>query len=1232
MAPKIMNYALILASTMDAVQHTQQYTHATPAQQHIITAQVITFLRDSYPYGTQDGMWDTFAEVATALLENMDVLQHDLPVGVDCTPLDAYISRGGAIHRALHVAHSSMGAPFMVDTHGKTHMSAPVVRALGARNKRILARETIAGAVHTQRAILAHMASLSSSQGIVHDGHQQLQPAPQKGISDMNHPLAHTPLTPICYVHGHWDSAGSAHDLYSITWYQRAILEHHFDHRGVGMPVSFYAYRAQTTRGDVDAALRAQAVQHALGGCFLPPNYNGPVTATLALVTQGAFCNVDMLCSMPGTTGPPKRQCTRRLAHYTAWPLRTITVANQAILTHTPTMLGIPTEHGARNQSNTHYILIMKPIATGHGKLIGGLPGNAEPGVEPALSPAISTMTAIKPSLQHVVVPDNHATVIAKEIADIEVAPTALFQRQGHSINLQGRVMLVDKNMRVSEEHRTGQSMKPLGVGTCPKVKWLSSANNSGVLPALAPVFAPLASVWMDRTLVSTLTTAISWTGVARSPEIDPQARSALRAAAAAPIELTRYYVRLWAMALDCAAANAASETYHPRTRHGWRHVLTGIDNFSTWSPLLVGTVFGGNSTLFFDAYTLSETTDLIPVLALAAAPGLTGSTICSWLWPDIEKSLFCTNAVRPTIDHDGICYETILAAISWLSDSTATETQSAEARNFVLQMAYRPQGWGLYGNCLQSTTTAIMLPKARTAGQFISPYCLYATTVGSATSTAATPLERVQLLRAAAVAGSEFVYSIHKAAVTLQPQRWWDPATQAIHHARHSSLHKMSANGWIPAITAASIRHQHGFAVKSVHSTRMWPMARDGLARLSRSGTTNSLDIIAWNQQLLGNDGATPLFAKVCVDTEHSMITCGTPMRLAAAIGSSDPILAASVLAAAGVKCGYMLVNRATNTVNSSHWAPAGHVLNADANPKHTVSWQTATPVVQFDDPLQVLAVAALARARSECQWYHSVNYISADSDLVPASAPPQGTPHPSSQAMHASSQQAVAPTSSPGSDGEQPDEHNATTAAGEPDDLTTMPPERLTKAGDPDELLSTLVNNALNPGTRSLRLSMATLRDWTIPQRWAGDNEVLSWAADNITAAVGAKQADDPYGCAQHVQHMLMEQMRLNSLRETTAIVNRFLSSEQESKNSEDATPNTGQGPRPPAQMAVDNPALPNPTPPQHGIAKEAGAPNSASTSKSTPLKPGIQSSSTTAHALNADDIPTLAVTTSV
>lgn len=906
------------------------------------------------------------------------------------------------------------------------------------------------------------------------------------------------------------------------------------DHTWEVLNATSHAWRPQNQQADLEVDMRrlpGTAVFKAFGACAIPANYAGPINvAVLRLIAHESQSHTVLI-------RPEQRAAADGL--YKTW--KKCVCYSTELIGHldATSLAGIDTmdfdkqvQRLMRPLKHAQVVYAVRPLAGLGERSLGGtqVPFNNSSQddfalLEPMLAPDLSTLKKVTPTVSsYTPNPDLDAVCRAERATELPAVTTA-FQCVNDTVNLTCSVILTDAKHKVLEEHQAGHIMQPLMLKHG-QVNWRATNSSANTTVALAPAFAALAGTWLDRTMAATLTSAIAWSGINRGPEVDPQSRAAMRAAANLPIDLTRYYIRAWAMYHAAVCAYARREVYRPRPTHGLRHVVGATDSFATWSAMLVRNVFGGESSLFFDGHCLTDTSDICSVLALITAEKLSAAGTAEWLWPTMSKCRLYTNIVSPLLHIDGLDHYTVAATINWLADSTDTHDQMLEAKNFVSAIAMRPNGWGIFGTAMHNNQLVVALPRAVTAGQCMAPYSLFNTTIAEPSGTRAGFTEPLQHLRSTAIASTNYVYSICKAATTVSQPAWWCKTAASMYAAHTASKQRLQPLGWSVAINAADIRHKQGLHLNSATTCNMWPAARNAAARISASKCSSMLDVLAWSEQPYSNDPAVPLFAKVEIMPTDA-IQIGMPIRIATVVGSAHVNLAANTLCAAGAQIGYITSSRALGTISSVCWAPRGPTAHSDPFPTAQPNWAKFTPVVRFKDHNELFATTAMADARRHGTWWIQAKYI--QPDLQSADGAEEG-PEPvveQPKQQGGSTPQQLQGDEPPPDDDSQCDSQHADL----PD--TTAPPQTVLQIKGQDALIDTLAAYHSEPEARKLRMAYNTMAEWTIPSSLAEDNRALEWIADNVQAVCGAKQADDPGGHAASIVQKLNEQIRLNVMR---------------------------------------------------------------------------------------------------
>jgi hypothetical protein len=706
-----------------------------------------------------------------------------------------------------------------------------------------------------------------------------------------------------------------------------------------------------------------------------------------------------------------------------------------------------------------------------------------------------------------------------------------MFPPTDGSVDLCGEIIAVDAKGDVAERHKVGAVYTLTG-----RVKEVAWPNCRSVLKTevqLAPAFAGLANAWLDRSMVTTLASALAWSGISRSSELDPQARTALRVAATMPIELTRFYVRAYALLLSSAHARSSGVEYRPRLLGAMRHVNAEADNMIAWSSALTTAALSGGATLFFDTHTLSHVDDLYNVLVLITAPRLVNAGLADWFWPTIPGAILCTNQTRLPHLAEIVPYEQIEQAISWLISSTNTAQQAREAMLLVQQMGMRPDQAGLFGSRLISRTVSIALPRAQTAGQMLVPFSLWASTSEFEPLINTMSGDHEQMLSSAACHSAAFTYSIQLAASQIATPRWW-LAKHARQYARREASASLIRDGhWFVAMAAHKIRKLIAVQQGSIWSTGIWPHGRACVDKLARGLHIDPHAIQLLTTKCLSTDAANARYLKSSIDSPMDETTIGAPMLIKHVLQNVASPAAAASLVMAGARVGYADINQAMQVVSSICWAQGATSLTGHLFPETGRSATELRHLIHFPTVDSYLQTKRILGKRCESSWY--IHHVSYQHINILESLATQVRPTGQTQPQSSNQERQLAPEKVRDDTSEASDEStpSTTSQSGKTHSHGAHTPQPIVQVAKTDELIAAVLEAARKPEGPWLKPSARVLEDWAIPQTIVNDNDALRWLHENVRTHFASTQIVDATGSLGQVSHTLSEQIKVNTAR---------------------------------------------------------------------------------------------------
>jgi len=724
----------------------------------------------------------------------------------------------------------------------------------------------------------------------------------------------------------------------------------------------------------------------------------------------------------------------------------------------------------------------------------------------------------------------------------------AQFRCHQGRVELCGEVMAINKDNEVVERQRVGAEYEVAWKHN--EISWPTTYPGPTTEIQLAPAFAGLANAWLDRSLVTTLASALAWSGISRASELDPQARTAMRVAATTPIELTRYYVRAYAMLISAAACRDKGTEYRPRPVENMRHISAEADSLVSWSGALTTCALAGGAGLFFDTHSLSHIDDLFNILALITAPRLTNASVASWLWPSIPGAVLYTNQSKQVRLIDTVPFELIEQGISWLISSTNTAAQAEQAKLLVMQLAMRPLGQGVFGTQLLQKNISIALPKAQTAGQMLLPFTLWASTNEFAPIGPNQDGGYKNMLRSAAILGASFTYSMQLAASQAATPTWWSKKHIQAYSRREANSTLVRNGKWFVAHAAYNIREKLGPFCGSMWSVGIWPHSKKTAIRLTRGLHDTAHPMALLSECCLSADPNNARFLKTTINEDMLVVQYGVPMLVRHLLTNVDSAAAAASLVAAGAKVGYADVSPATQTISSLNWAKGSRQLTGALFPDDGASRRHTRHIIVFDTANDYINTLAILKRRREATWFAShasENEMDAidqetalDTPLLPRqryTGKATGVPREGGKEEGRHGDDSDSDDSNnegaTGSQTSEPSSHQAD---------ETYIPTVIRELAKTDEVIQTTVLAAEDPTGPRIRPSTRALEGWRMPPSIVYDNTSLKWLYENIRTYFASVQRADPTGSLQHAYDTIGEQIRLNDARVMEASIPSF------------------------------------------------------------------------------------------
>jgi len=542
------------------------------------------------------------------------------------------------------------------------------------------------------------------------------------------------------------------------------------------------------------------------------------------------------------------------------------------------------------------------------------------------------------------------------------------FTIKGHSAERTIRLTCVT-NEGKEIETQTHLTQVKLGRPTS-FTKWGSHLAPTHVEVQLAPAFAALSGSWLDRNMITALTAGANWAGGSRIAEVEPHVRAAIRQASNSPIELTRIYVRLWAIAVDAAAAASdADKAFVPTTTFTNPQPVKHVRSYNDWAAGLVGATTGAAPALYHDDAAASACSDVLPMLTLAVAAQIQGSPTAEWLWPPIHNISVHTNATYSTGLNTPVYYANVVGTINWLACSTNTLVQAHQARNLVMALAYRKAGTSLFGLTQAAQQETISLPEVHTAGQYLQPLSLWATTTYQDDAGAFDLAKPNSMLREAATLSLRYQYLMAAAARFAATPSWWGRALAR--HMKHDRqrLNQRTPTAWRLLVVATNIGQTTGIGSLPAVLHSVLPHHTQTPNTIAASSSVTIHDILDAETTVHSADPLAYMISKVQIKAP-TQVRLNAPIRMTSIAPMESMAHAATILHKAGLEVGYVAVDKAFGTYTSMHQCPktySGPAEIPDAMLKH----HKLVPYVVIPQLTSLLMAQALAVSRSAASWY---------------------------------------------------------------------------------------------------------------------------------------------------------------------------------------------------------------------------------------------------------------------
>jgi hypothetical protein len=711
-------------------------------------------------------------------------------------------------------------------------------------------------------------------------------------------------------------------------------------------------------------------------------------------------------------------------------------------------------------------------------------------------------------------------------------------------------IMLLDSKKKKLEEHPAGQLMLPTNSAFASKISWQYGYSNSTTTCQLAPAFAGITATWLDRNAISAITTAANWLGSTRTAEVEPATKTALRTCAAAPIDMTAIYVRLWALYYSAVQANVRGEAYAPETRTSRPHVIYATSAYHDWAAAINATVACQHNGIFFDAQSTVMVDDVLPVLELATGPPPRYGGMAQWLWPQELNIVLYTNATRATHYGHSLNHWAIEACINWLALSTDTAQQSTYAQGLVMALAYRPRGYALLGPSGVADATTITLPRLSTAGQLLLPLSLWATTADPRDCGPTPETSVAATLRRAAVASLCYVYSLGQSLNEHATPNWWPNDLKQMYQERSHRALGISGAGWLPALAASHLRHQLQLHISIPATHHVRPTHLRNAKALQRQIPLKATTLFSISPNPSARDSSAAMFLRTTFPDGPIMHRVGAIMAIKQVVPGMHADMAAKVLHAGGARVGLVVQSKSMGTTSAILWKPAAASDDYRTYPEAEPTWSNIIPIVYFPDADALVGTIRLAEERAAGQWYVTApapmmdNMSYAGQLPTPAAALPITIAHDHKPVQPLKTQPTATPPDQ--SDAENAKQHDGEKTDTEQDDdeqLTRpgLTPPSITQAGIYDSVVQAMIDHH-DSGTRpSVTRQLAMLPSWTIPQTIAHDDEALQWIAMQLPITYTTTHYYRPQEAITAIGRNIDEQIKLNCMRRVAEVTQR-------------------------------------------------------------------------------------------
>lgn len=694
----------------------------------------------------------------------------------------------------------------------------------------------------------------------------------------------------------------------------------------------------------------------------------------------------------------------------------------------------------------------------------------------------------------------------------------------GVRVGLTGRLSLLDSKSKVVEDREIGHVFCPTEKTS---VTWLDTAALDSVTIDLAPAFAPLAGPWLDKAVLGALGALGSWGATSRSVEVSAAGRRAMREAAVIPLELTRYYVRLWAMWYSAAAEAAQGRAYLPVVSSAGESRTVEVETLSSWITEVGLSMATVSAPLMLDNSRGVVPTGSGNVMRLVTSERLENARLADWMWPPIPGCYLVHTGPAETVSADGaVTPSGISAVIGWLEATTGTKQQSNSARAWVSAMCMRPQGVGLCGGPAKAEGYIVQvgLPRTRSVAALLTSIGLTETTLNE---TIDLPTGREALgksLVAAACAGQAYLSCLGTAAGCAFSQDWWPKRlVGAVAHTERSNNARMSGRWRLAEMVVEMLEEHTALPVCS-------PWIRCTAPRsIQYLRTADTISLLSWEHYLVVHDKipsvspASALFAKFTPTTSVTA-RLNRPMMVKVLGRGMSQWMVARLAADAGLAVGVGLVDTALSVWAGSWWAPAGWpgmMWAPDVSPDDRYKTRL---IVKFRSTDEIARFWRLCEKRRNGNWYLEIaNDFGPDEDFgdLEYDSDESGDGESDAESEEAGDEGAGGATGpraegahgQPGRQDEPGEEHEdtATEHGPAPDnagkDRLDQVPAKILELRSSDKVLRAMVNQYLTAADSKTvtdplsNVSASSLSEWEPPAELVQDSKATSWALAQLS-----------------------------------------------------------------------------------------------------------------------------------